>query len=451
MAQPDPANATLRVGAASVVITPPIGTRMQSGAKDRFGEGVLDDLHAKAIVLDDGRTQLALITADVLGFEAESTAAVRHLVEETTGIPGSQVMLCVSHTHSGPAILWRGIDPCDREVLAIVERQAAGAVRLAAASTQPVEVRMGEAGVPFAINRRLRTPEGIALRPNPTGLVDRRARVLAFYPAGQADGSRAPLAVLIHAVCHPTVLTTPSRLFSGDYPGTTQAVVEQVYAGEAGNAVALFVQGSCGNIRPNITDATGLYFRDGFGPDARRFGRMLGGNIITAVEAATPLAATPLSAARHTVTLPYAALPNAAELQREPRSTDHPRRQEWIDRMRTRLTQEGRLPEAEEAELQAFRLGDLLLIALPGEPFLEMGLAIEQQLCEIEPRSTILVAGYANNLCGYLCTAAATTEGGYEQTQAFAAYGRPAPFAPAVEHILVEGGVALGRTLLGRS
>src|SRR5437870_5307514 len=109
---PSSSSAPLRAGAARVAITPPIGGRMQSGAPDRFATCILDELYARALVLDDGAVRLALVTADVIGFEPESTARLRLLVQESTGIPPSHVMFCPSHTHSGPAVLWRTLDPC---------------------------------------------------------------------------------------------------------------------------------------------------------------------------------------------------------------------------------------------------------------------------------------------------------------------------------------------------
>jgi hypothetical protein len=205
------------------------------------------------------------------------------------------------------------------------------------------------------------------------------------------------------------------------------------------------------------TASKGGVIREGFALDARRIGRMLGGQIVTAIASAAPLIAAPLAAVSRTITLPYTALPSRADLNDpeyrlgRPRvgMPRHHRYDEWVARLTAILDQGATFAGAEEAELQAFRLGDLLLVALPGEPFVEIGLAIEQQLREMAPGCTVLVGGYANNVCGYLATAAAFAEGGYEPVQSYLAFGRPAPFAPAAERILREAGVELGQTLLG--
>src|SRR5262245_26856354 len=95
----------LLAGAAKVNITPPLGGPMAGyAARDHGSEELDDPLHAAALVLETEGTALALVTTDLIGVSAELTAAVRQGVEEATGIPGSHVMLCASHTHFGPEV-----------------------------------------------------------------------------------------------------------------------------------------------------------------------------------------------------------------------------------------------------------------------------------------------------------------------------------------------------------
>ena len=73
---------TLQAGAAKVVITPPVGTQMAGyGARHDVSQGIHDDLHAKAIVFDNGETQLALVTMDLIGMDPSSYAQVRADIE----------------------------------------------------------------------------------------------------------------------------------------------------------------------------------------------------------------------------------------------------------------------------------------------------------------------------------------------------------------------------------
>ena len=79
----------------------------------------------------------------------------------------------------------------------------------------------------------------------------------------------------------------------------------------------------------------------------------------------------------------------------------------------------------------------MTLIALPGEVMNEIGVAIEQSLAE-----PTIVMGYTNANPGYLCTARAMAEGGYEPTCYLTSYHHPAPFTPDTEHLLQRASVA---------
>src|SRR3954470_16280002 len=98
------AQTTLRAGAAQVVITPPIGAPMAGYYHARGAEGTLDDLHAKALVLDDGSTKVALVTLDLISTTFTLTREARAQIETTTGIPAANVMISATHAHTGPEL-----------------------------------------------------------------------------------------------------------------------------------------------------------------------------------------------------------------------------------------------------------------------------------------------------------------------------------------------------------
>ena len=95
----------MRAGAAKVCITPPVGSWQGGyGARNRPSEGVHDDLHASALVLegDDG-IRAAIVAVDVVTLTHDVANAARRRAEEATGIPASHISLCTSRTHGGPA------------------------------------------------------------------------------------------------------------------------------------------------------------------------------------------------------------------------------------------------------------------------------------------------------------------------------------------------------------
>ncbi len=83
----------LRAGAAEVVITPPVGTLLEGyGARTEPSIGVHDDLTAQALVLDDGRTRVGLLTCDLIGVDRHLTARVRQEVERRGLLPGDHLL-----------------------------------------------------------------------------------------------------------------------------------------------------------------------------------------------------------------------------------------------------------------------------------------------------------------------------------------------------------------------
>ncbi len=101
----------LKAGASKVNITPFLGGPMAGySARDRGSESIHDELHAKALVLDDGKTGVALITTDLIGIHRELAAHVRRLVEEGVGIGPDRVWMTGSHTHFGPAVSQGGAE-----------------------------------------------------------------------------------------------------------------------------------------------------------------------------------------------------------------------------------------------------------------------------------------------------------------------------------------------------
>src|SRR6185436_13359097 len=94
--------AGLRVGVATVDITPPIGARLGGYFKDRFAKEIRDPLSAKALVFAQGETRAAIVTTDLVGVPGWITEKVRERIQAKTAIPGAHVAVAGTHTHTGP-------------------------------------------------------------------------------------------------------------------------------------------------------------------------------------------------------------------------------------------------------------------------------------------------------------------------------------------------------------
>jgi hypothetical protein len=257
----------------------------------------------------------------------------------------------------------------------------AEAAQQASEQMRPVSIGYGEDRIDFNINRRKVVNGRALLRLNPDGPCDRRVKVLRLD-----DGkSLAPLAILMHAVCHPCVFTWGDKLsppypqgypkISADFPGEAQRFVEMVY-GE--RTRALFLQGCTGDIRPNLP---GYSYRCGDEADIRWCGRNLGCAVVRAADR---------SVVRE-------------ELSK--RKTIYP-----LKCANTVVKLPGKKGDV-LCELQAVLVSDFLLLTMPGEPMVEYGFKLEKAIAD---RAIPIVVGYANGHIGYICTADSYTVGGYE-------------------------------------
>ncbi len=165
----------LQAGAATSNITPELGILVVGGFAPYPARHVHDELHARCLVLDDGKTKLALVVCDVLGLHRSVSVEARRLIQEATGIPPENVLISATHTHSAGTALGKNryvseqvLDDYQR----FVARRIADGVRRALNLLRPAEVAFGAVDVPeHVFNRRWRMREG-SVKPNPFGKTD---------------------------------------------------------------------------------------------------------------------------------------------------------------------------------------------------------------------------------------------------------------------------------------
>jgi hypothetical protein len=258
------------------------------------------------------------------------------------------------------------------------------AARQAAGEMRPVTIGYGEDRISFSINRRKVIDGRAVVRLNLEGPNDQRVKVLRFD-----DGrSLTPLAVVMHAVCHPCFFTWGDKgsppypkgypQMSADFPGEAQSFVEMCYAQQTS---ALFLQGCAGDIRPNLP---GYPYRCADEADIQWAGRDLGAAVVRALAG------------------------NVTREQLSKRSSYYAIR--VANSVVSLPGKEGRIA----AELQALKIGPYLLLTMPGEPMVEYGFKLERAIAD---RAVPIIVGYANGNLGYIATADAHGVGGYEPTR----------------------------------
>src|SRR5688572_6233840 len=134
----------LRMGASAVRINPPTGIGLAGYYHERGNEGVLDDIMAKATVLDDGSARAAIVVCDLISMPRWVVVEARKLVEEQSGIPGAHVMIAATHTHTAPVLY--------RETIS--DLVSGGAKPLAQEYSRSLPARIAEAVVAADKNKR---------------------------------------------------------------------------------------------------------------------------------------------------------------------------------------------------------------------------------------------------------------------------------------------------------
>lgn len=408
-----PVNSNLKAGVAKVDITPPLGIHMAGYAgRDGGATGVRDPLYAGVLVFDDGRTRAAVIALDLVGTDYEEVAAIRAAVSRSAGVPEGNILVGSTHTHAGPDF------DLKTDYARVAVAQIAGAAAVAAREMRPVSLGYGEDTIHFSVNRRLPGPDGKALfKVNPKGPVDPRAKVLRVD-----DGtSIAPLAVLMHAVCHTNVLRAENTRLSSDFPGVARQLVERTF----GRTQTLFIQGATGDVRANLP-GTGTQvedFRSGDEADLQWAGLDLG-------------AAALRAASRLVVREELARRPSEYRIQCQNQTVYLPARADLAKRASWKkiASEDGKTVRC---DLQALRIGEFLFLGIPGEPMVDYGLQVEKALAG---RAKIFVTGYANGSIGYVVTAQSFQGMGYEPENS--------PLSAAAEKPLVDALVQLAGKVL---
>lgn len=436
--------ADLRVGASAVVITPPEGTPMAGYYSTRLSEGVHDDLYAKAVVIEQGGTKAALVSCDLISMPRGVVEAVRAGVEALNiNLSGDAVMVSATHSHTGPVVLsgWSGEKSLGggtpaakayRDSLPglIVKSIEQANSRLTPARTL---VARGEEHH-LSFNRRFHMKDGSVgwnpgkLNPNivkPAGPIDPDVPVVFFE---SADGK--PIATYINFAMH--LDTVGGLKVSADYPHTLSDLLARIHGPEM---VTVFTIGTAGDIN-HINVSTD---RPQKGPaEARRIGTVLAGEVIKTQASLQPVENSPLRSRSEIIKLP---LPQISDEQlaqaRKVAVTfgkDEPSFMQKVEAFKV-LDVFAREGKPLEAEVQVIALGDeLAWVSLPGEIFVEIGLAIKEQ----SPFRHTIIAELANGSVGYIPTQRAYAHGAYEVVSARCAEGSGEMLVEAAVRMLKE-------------
>lgn len=429
-------NSLLCAGVGRTEITPPLGTALAGyPVQERVAETVRDPLHATALVLARGECRVVIISLDWILIEAEEVTAIRQLVHEQTGIAPANVTVAAIQSHSAPRTFsaWGWGDKDQAYVSAVLPRIGEAVVQ-AVANLQPAVVGIGTTDSEVGVNRRqIRQNHTVALGVNPWGPYDPTMTVLRI------EGAQGPLATLIHYGAHPTVFGGKSRAVSRDWPGVMVDRVEALTG-----APALFINGAVGDVAPR----TNFMGAVGDGETALlEVGTRAATDALRAYRAIKELRDLELAVVTGDLLLPYRPLADLAEAQRQ-LAVAETNKEQWGQPMcdyrhwQAVVNAHSAPPLTGTTFAQTItRLGPVVLVPFPGEPFSEIVL----RLRDYSPFQHTLCASTTNGCLGYFVTRESLHRGGYE-VWVGKAYG-PYILSETIDDTLVEANLALLRVL----
>lgn len=418
----------LRAGAAAVDITPTeFPVNMPGGFSKNLADKAHDPFHARALVLDDGKTTVAMVVVDVLGAGPDVLNEAKAIAAAKTGMAVDKMLISSTHTHSGPSVNTRS-ELAARYYKRFVEGIAESIIK-AHAALRPASIGAAAHPLPDEVfNRRWYLKPG-KMPLNPFGRMDTVKMNPGTdpntidHPAGPTDpaitiisvqdAKRKPIALYANYSLH-YVGGAPAGQMSADYFGEFARVMPSRVRGDE-NFVAMMSNGTSGDIN-NIP----------FGvtrPPREPFEQI---RIVAQKAADTAwLAQRKIEKHRGDVTLGMLQREITLKYRRpseqdvaEAKAVLAVKDKDAVEKL-PRLAKNyagsvvsaaERVEETITVPLQAIRIGDLVVCGIPFETFVEIGLDLKKR----SPFPQTMVVGLANGRHGYLPTLEQHKLGGYE-------------------------------------
>ncbi len=432
----DASDATWKAGVAKANIIPEQPTWMAGYAgRDRPAEGKTTELWAKALAVQDGQGQRAvMITLDLVGIDRSTSLAIRERVAKELSIDPAAIALCTSHTHSGP-VVGRNLAPMHYSIIPAEQRERIDRYTAelenkiveisdqAMKDLEPCEVSFGNGRASFATNRRNNPEKEVpALRTagQLAGPIDHDVPVLAV----RTIADKRLKSVVFGYACHATVLG--AMQWSGDYPGYAQMELEKIYP----ECQAMFWAGCGGDQNPLPRRTVAL---------AEHYGRRLAAAVDTVLMTTelTPLAAK-LQTRYSEIDLKLAELPTKEELQNVV-ETGNRYEQARAKTLLDQIESGQPLSQTYPYPIGLWTLGDpdsddsVQWVILGGEVVIDFAIRLKTEI-----EGNVWVAAYANDVMAYIASRRVLAEGGYEGARSMIYYGLPTVWDPSIENAIVD-------------
>ena len=427
----------IMAGVARTIITPPKGIYLIGyGDRAKNNTGVHDDLTATALVLDDGMTRIGIVALDILTINEFVVDRIR------ASLAPLEVVLCCSHTHSGPIAYANEKSPRkNREYIDSLVDRIVEAVQCAESRLSPVRLEYSLGAASVGINRREKMSDGsIDIGRNPDGPRDGSVQVVSILSATgeniDTEGVKR-LATIVNYACHGTVLGPDNLLVSADWIGAMRQKVESELGG-----LSLFLQGATADINPD------MYWEDSHAFEmVAEQGSQVAKAVLAAVSSRSQkFSGTPLRIERIEIWLPTESkvtsdLPPQNYRKALLAMANMP---SFMSMFTDRLLDK-RYPWKSVIEdrdgfwsvpmrINLLRIGDLAIVTYAAETFTEIGMKVKSA----SPADYTLFASVSDGCISYLHTAESHDEGGYEVDIAPLAYRYPGRLQAGCEKLVLD-------------
>ena len=416
--------ADMEVGIGLADITPPIGYRLCGYFHERRSTGTHDPLHVKALVLRQGEAEAAIAICDIIGISLDVSNRARKQASQKTGIPFGNIMVAATHSHTGPlyfgalrdglheaAVAEHGTDPCESlDYPSFLVERIVAAIARAHAEAEPMDLSVGSTearGLSF--NRRFHMKDG-TVRFNPgkmnpnivrvAGPIDPEVNILGFQMEGRTLASMTVFPLHLD--------TMGGTEYGADFPYYVEKVLKESLGDDF---ISIYGQGTTGDI--NHIDVSNKEPQKG-GEETLRIGTALGKQITAQVPKLDPIEDPSLAVCRRVIEVP---LQEFSEEQVAQAKENLPKIWEgglsFLEKVENYkiVAVHARGGNTIQLETQVFRIdSDTAIVGLPGEIFVELGLAIK----ESSPFKNTFVMELCNDAPGYIPTEKAFAEGSYE-------------------------------------
>lgn len=433
----------IKAGFGSVEITPPIGCALQGYFLPRVSEKIHDPLFANAMVVDNGNQRICLVSCDLICVNKEVVQEARTIVKGKTGIEEDKIIICGTHTHTGPVV--DDEDPVlpgwensrDLKWLSILPHYISSAVIQATKS-------MSETGVAcmsgyedkVSFNRRYLMKDGtVKTNPDigapdivkPAGPIDPEVGVLAF-----GEGFSKISGVIVNFALH--LDNIGGNYISADFPGVMKKTIKTILGEPAG---FIYTSGAMGNInhRDVTRDKAKTYE---YFEHASRIGRILGSEVLKTVSRMENFSRDiKIGGTKITVRLPLKEYndESLAKARRAVFAEGSLHNLEYLSGLA--ILRASTLGKGEvTTEMAAIRIGDTAFVSIPGEYFVELGLYIKKH----SPFHRTFIVELGLDSFGYIAHKEAYAQEGYEPVSS--------PIACGAGEIIADTAIKLLESLI---